>query len=111
MKLPGFGRVKQSKCMVILKGFPLIVHCLGWQYNDPGNVSSTTLTSSGFVFNIPTKKNYKNRWMKAICLFSVPFRMYSTPPEKEGTQSSKPLPIGTRWAPLAHRYFHGVLHG
>ena len=30
IKLPGFGRIKPSKCMVILSDFPLIVHCLGW---------------------------------------------------------------------------------
>ncbi len=30
-----FGGIKQCKCMVILKDFCLIVHCLGCYYDDP----------------------------------------------------------------------------
>ena len=27
--------IKQCKCMVVFRGFPVIVHCLGWWCNDP----------------------------------------------------------------------------
>ena len=30
-----FWGIKQCKWMVILRAFPLVVHCLGWKYNDP----------------------------------------------------------------------------
>ena len=30
-----WGGIKQLKCMVILRGSLKIVHCLGWQYNEP----------------------------------------------------------------------------
>ena len=33
--LPILEAIKQCKCMVNLKDFPLVVHCLGWSYNDP----------------------------------------------------------------------------
>lgn len=35
LQLPIFGGIKQSKFIVILKDCPLIVHRLGWKYNDP----------------------------------------------------------------------------
>ena len=30
IKLPIFRGIKQCKCMVVLRDFPLIVPCLGW---------------------------------------------------------------------------------